>query len=90
MSSLPRAFGPDPSIILERLESGDFTLTPPLCYPFCNNVRREGGGISQIVHFYGNFEELSSAYSFTTDDDALCARMFAAMKKNPACRNKSI
>lgn len=78
----PRTYGPDPSVILARLESGNFTLSPPLCYPFCNNARRDGG-ISGVVHFFGNFEEESAGYSFTSNDDAFCAAMFSAMRKNP-------
>lgn len=34
------------------------------------------------VEFYGNFEAVSHAFRITTDDPALCARLFAAIREN--------
>lgn len=63
--------------LLERLETN--TLDPSFEErggDFASNVRKG------VVHFHGNFYDYSHAFSVETSDPALCATLFAAIKKN--------
>lgn len=67
----------DLDLLLERL--GKYALGP--CAITANHPAYPGQ-----LHFWGNFEEFSGAFSVVTDDDEVIAKLLNAFKANAGYR----